>query len=215
MAKTRTTTAPTVKKASGLAALTQIASAKSAAGTKASIPNVRISKELEPHLTAMVDAKNRESLAKSEKENAQVEIKPWAMEQCIKLSREAGGVVGSVKLVGEKESATFSLSERCGTMRKAEGAEDQLMEIFGTDRFAKFFKVVPNIAIKNDITDDEIAKLVEALTDAKLTHLLEIDPVVKPKEVFYSASVLDTEIAALTEKANNLNLCKVVTSFRK
>ena len=197
----------------GIAGLIGAAKQKSTASSS-SVPQVQVPDALVPHLNGLVEAIRELKAAKSKKDDAESRLTGFASERRVALSQKAGALFSSVKLTDPKGTAvTYTAPARFKQMKVADGANDTLEAAFG-NRFADYFDIVPQIKIRDDITDEQATKLTKALEKSGLLDLVEANPMVKPNKRFAIDFVLDETIAAITKKVReNEGLLEQVVSF--
>lgn len=193
-------------KKSGISGLMD-SSAKKTSSTKSDSPSVALPDNLATHLAAWQEAKRDADLAEAKKIESAEQMLPWIKQKHVELCRAAGKVVSSFKVFAGKAFATFVSTTSFSGMKVDSGAEDILQTIFG-ERYDDYFKVCPQITIKDSITDDQADKLASALKKSGLLELIVVNPIVKPNERLCQDMLLDAEIAAKVAKAQSEGLLK-------
>lgn len=199
-------------KTSGIAGLLGAAK-KSTTATKSTTPQVEVPDNLAGALHDFCEASREFSLAESRKKDAAAQLLDFGNEQRVKLSRESGEALSSLKVYSKGDKATFITQSRFTGMKAEEGVIETLQDAFGND-YDKYFTVAPQIKISDSLTDEQAQKLTDALQKAGLMSLVEVNPVVKPNERFAQDMVLDAKIAAIATRMQGEGLCKPVQYFR-
>lgn len=198
-------------KKGGVASLISAAS-KGSRSSKSSTPQIRLTGQLANSLKSFVEHSREEKLAKSLKDEASAHVVEFAKTAVIDKSVEDSTLHKSIKLVTDDASATFVTSSKFKQM-DPDVAVPILEGIFGK-KFDTYFRISPDIKIKDGITDEQAERLLNFLSENNMLDMIVVKPNVVPTDQFVTDKVLVPKVKQMAEKALEHDLC-VQTQYLK